>query len=274
MDRHESRYETRSAESTDPIRHEEAECSPDRSADYVIVGRPATVRDMPARLRPREELERVGVRNVSDAVLLAVLLRSGVRGTNVVDLAHRLIEEYGSLSALASASVEELATRRGVGSVKAQVLTAALELARRLNEEKAVPRPRVRTPGDVEQLLRDEVRGLDHEVFWSLPLDAKNGMKSAPIAASHGLLDASLVHPREVFREAIRMAAAAVVVAHNHPSGDPSPSAEDIRVTKQLIEAGRIVDIKVLDHVILGRRGEGGTGGYFSMREQGIATFG
>ncbi len=229
------------------------------------------IADMPHRLRPREEVERRGVLNVSDDVLLAVLLRSGTRGRNVVELARALVTRYGSLTALSAASVEELAQERGMGKVKAQVLAAALELSRRLGEESAPARRSIRTPEDVFTLLRDHARGLEQESFWVLLLDAKNCVKARAVPVTHGILDASLIHPREVFREAIRTSTAAVILAHNHPSGDPAPSAEDIRVTRQLVEAGRVIDIKVLDHVVMGA---GGHRPYCSMREEGILEFG
>lgn len=243
------------------------------SSDYVIEKSSWRVRDIPERLRPREEMERLGVEHVSDDVLLAIILRSGVRGVNVVDLARRLLKNYGSFTGLVCSSVQELAKQEGMGPVKAQVLMAALEIAGRLSEESAPKRQSIKTPQDVVRLLRDKARTLDSEVFWVLLLDTKNCLKSGPVDISRGLLDASLVHPREVFREAVRTATAAVVLAHNHPSGDPAPSAEDIRITKQMIEAGRIVDIKVLDHVILGRSVDGRKD-FLSLREEEIVDFG
>lgn len=241
---------------------------------YVIEPGVWRVRDIPERLRPREEMARAGAEHVSDDVLLAIILRSGVKGVNVVDLARQLIKTYGSLAALAAASPAELATIKGMGPVKAQVLAAALEIARRYSQEAAPKRPRVRTPEDAAVLLRDDVRSLDQEVFWVLLLDSKNFLKGKPVEITSGLLDASLVHPREVFKEAIRLSTAAVVLAHNHPSGDPAPSSEDVRITKQLVEAGRIVDIKVLDHVILGKATGQGLPDFLSMREQGVVSFG
>jgi DNA repair protein RadC len=230
------------------------------------------VRDLPERLQPREIVERMGVENVPDDVLLAVILRSGVRGTNVLELARRLLQRYGSLTGLASSSLPELRAERGMGRVKTQVLMAALALGRRMSEEQAPERRRVKTPHDVMSILRDHVRQLDREVFWVLLLDPRNRLVGRPVEVTHGLLDASLVHPREVFREAIRSATAAVVLAHNHPSGDPAPSAEDVRITRQMISAGKIVDIRVLDHVILGRE-RAGMPGYCSLREDGIVEF-
>ena len=242
-------------------------------SDYNIDGSGWRVRDIPERLRPREEMARLGVENVSDDVLLAIILRSGVRGVNVVDLAGGLLKEYGSLTALAGCSVDELAGKGGMGPVKAQVLIAALEIARRLSQERTPKRYRIKTPEDVAVLLRESVRKLDTEVFWVLLLDAKNHLKGRPIDITRGLLDASLVHPREIFREAIRSPAAAIVLVHNHPSGDTMPSPDDIRITKQLVEAGKIIDIKVLDHVVLGKSSERGMKDLISMREAGIVDF-
>jgi len=241
--------------------------------EYVIEGTAYRVCDMPVRMRPREEMERLGVGHVSDEVLLAVILRTGVQGANVLDVARRLLTRYGSLTGIASVSVSELARERGMGNVKAQVLLSALELAKRLAEERTPLRSRIRTPEDAAQLMRDKVRTLDYEVFWVILLDSKNYLKGGVVEITRGLLDANLVHPREVFREAIRGATAAVVLVHNHPSGDPTPSAEDIRITKQLVEAGRIVDIKVLDHVIVGKRTAAGNRDFISMRESGIVEF-
>jgi len=231
------------------------------------------VRDMPEQIRPREAVAQFGVENVGDDVLLALLLRMGVKGINVVDLARMLIRRYGSLTSMAETSVSDLAQVHGVGPVKAQILKAALELGRRVGSESRAERIRISTPGDVYSLLRHRAATLGKEVFWVLLLDAKNALKCQPIDVTSGILDASLVHPREVFREAVRSAAAAVVLAHNHPSGDPCPSAEDLRITRQLVEAGGIVDIKVLDHVILGRCSSTSKDGYLSLRESGTVKF-
>lgn len=217
-------------------------------------------------------MSRLGVENVSEEVLLAVLLRNGIRAINVCELARSILIGYGSLSELARASVEELAGISGLGNAKAQILKAALELARRLSDESLPDRPAIRTPENVAALLREKVRVLEREIFWVLMLDAKNRLKGPPVEVSRGLLDASLVHPREVFRDAISSASAAVVLAHNHPSGDPAPSAEDIRITKQLIESGKIIDIRVLDHVIVTRPNENAPD-HFSLREQGLVSF-
>ncbi|MEI6564007.1 MAG: DNA repair protein RadC [bacterium] len=232
---------------------------------------------MPARLRPREALERQGIENVSDEVILAILLRTGSRGLNVVDLAERILFRYGSLTALARASVEELSrdkTFKGLGKVKAQILRSALDLARRMAEESRDERGvYVRTPEDAADLMRELARGLDHERFWTLNLDTRNRLKGAPREISKGILDASLVHAREVFKSAIQSGCAALVLIHNHPSGDPTPSPEDLRLTRQLAQAGQVIGIKVLDHIIVGRKSSAKAKDFLSLREGGLVTF-
>ena len=209
-----------------------------------------------------------------ESVLIAVLLRSGVKGRNVASLAEELLCHYGTLSAMARASAEELADHHGMGRVKAQVLKAALELARRLSDECLEDRPPLRTPGQVAEVLRERARALDQEVLWLLLLDTRYRLLRAPEEISRGILDANLVHPREVFRRAVGHAAAAVILAHNHPSGDTTPSAEDVRVTRQLVEAGRLMDIEILDHVIVGCPSGSDRQAFFSLRESGMVTFG
>ena len=245
-----------------------------KETEYDVPKTGGRVCDMPERLRPREEMDRLGVEHVSDDVLLAILLRSGTAGRNVTELARGLLTQYGSLTDLANVSVEELGAVRGMGKVKAQVLRAALELAKRLSEEAVGRGPRVKTASDVCNLLRERVRIMENEAFWVIILDAKNRAKREPVEVTRGLLDSSLVHPREIFRQAVRSAAGAVVLAHNHPSGDPTPSAEDIRVTRQLVDAGRIMDIRVLDHVVIAKAAKSGQGEFVSMREEGLAEFG
>jgi DNA repair protein RadC len=171
------------------------------------------------------------------------------------------------------ASVEELSQIKGIGPTKAQIIKAALELGARLNAEAMPRKQKVRTPQDVMRLLGGKAQKLEREIFWALLLDNKNVLKCRPVDVSVGLLNVSLAHPREVFVEAIRTTSAAIVLAHNHPSGDPTPSAEDIRITKQLVEAGKIVDIKVLDHVVIGKRDSSNSDRYVSMREEGLIEF-
>jgi DNA repair protein RadC len=242
--------------------------------DYSAEMARLRMRDMPHQLRPREQVERVGVEHVPDDVLLAIILRTGVPGRNVLELARGLIQEFGSLTGLTRASADDIRSRsKGLGPVKVQVLMAALELGRRLGQEIAPRRRKVRSPADVAEVLRPVSRTLENEVFWALLLDATNRLKGRPIDITRGLVDASLVHPREVFRPAVRSSSAAVIIAHNHPSGDPSPSSEDLRITRQVVQAGEVVDIKVLDHIIMGCREEGRELDFLSLREEGLVEF-
>ena len=231
------------------------------------------VQDLPARQRPREEMERLGASHVSDSVLLAIILRTGTRGMSVVDLARHMLVKYGSLTNLATVSIDELTKIKGIGRVKAQMLVAALELAKRLSEETISDEYAIKTPEDVVHVFREKTRTLKQEAFWILLLNAKNRLNGGPEEITEGLLDASLVHPREVFTKAITTHSAAIILVHNHPSGDPTPSAEDIRITKQLVQAGKIVDIKVLDHIILGNLSKQSGSGFLSLREAGLIDF-
>ena len=230
------------------------------------------VRDMPKQMLPRERMEKDGVESLSDEELLAVLLSSGTKGFSVLDLAQALIKRYGSLNTLAECSIKELHAFPGLKRVKAQKLKAALELARRMGTE-SKERQVIRTPEDVVRLLRAAARGRAEEIFWMLPLDAKYRLKRPAVEVTSGIADASLAHPREVFREAICFNSSAVVLVHNHPSGDPTPSAEDIRLTRELVAAGKVVGIPVLDHVILAGNTTAGAREFVSLREAGLVTF-
>ncbi len=230
--------------------------------------------DMPAQLRPREEFERVGAENVSDAVLLALILRTGTHGMNVVEVSQRLLSAFGSLTALAKASVKDLQSIDSIGPVKAQMIKAAMELAQRLTRESVGESPIVTTPEQAAAVLRERARVLQKEVFWALMLDAKNRLIGEPQKISEGTLTSSLVHPRELFKKALEYSCASMILAHNHPSGDPTPSAEDIRVTKQLIGAGEVMGIKVLDHIVLGHRKWYNSTDFLSLRETGVVKFG
>lgn len=229
---------------------------------------------MPPQLRPREEFERVGAENVSDAILLALILRTGTSGVNVIEVAQRLLSVFGSLTALAKASVKELQSIDSIGPVKAQMIKASMELAQRLTRESIGEYPVISTPEQAAAVLRERARVLQHEVFWSLMLDAKNRLIGEPKKISEGTLTSSLVHPRELFKRALEHSCAAILLAHNHPSGDPTPSAEDVKVTKQLVKAGEVMGIKVLDHIILGRRTHHDAFDFVSLRESGLVQFG
>ncbi|MDF7805925.1 DNA repair protein RadC [Pontiellaceae bacterium B12219] len=229
--------------------------------------------DMPAQLRPREEFERVGAENVSDAVLLALILRTGTKGMNVVEVSQRLLSAFGSLTALAKASVKEIQAINSIGPVKAQMIKAAMELAQRLTRESVGESPMVVTPEQAAAVLRERARVLQKEVFWALMLDAKNRLIGEPQKISEGTLTSSLVHPRELFKKALELSCASMILAHNHPSGDPTPSSEDIKVTKQLIGAGQVMGIKVLDHIVIGHRRTNSNTDFLSLREAGLVRF-
>ncbi len=241
------------------------------------------IKDLPDHRRPRELALDMGIDQVPDEVLVAILLRAGTRGQSVIDLARQLLDRHqGSLARLADASQDEIRGIRGrdasarpikgIGSVKALELRAAFELGRRAAQEDRGLLPLIREPTHVLSLLKKDTARLDQEVFWVLLLDQKYRLRQAPEAVTKGILDASFAHPREVFREAIRMAAAAIIVAHNHPSGDPTPSAEDIRSTRQLVETGRIVGIQLLDHIVIGGK-RPHPAPYVSLRESGLVDF-
>lgn len=239
---------------------------------YVPEGTGCRIQDLPPKSRPREYAERVGVEHAPPDVLLALLLRTGFKGVNAVELARTLLRKYGSLLHLSAVTVSELCSVKGISKTKAQILKAAFVLAHHIRAEEQVDRPRLSRPEDVYALMQGRTSALEREKFWVLILDRKNRLKCEPIDVTSGILDASLVHPREVFREAIRNAAGNIVLVHNHPSGDPAPSAEDLRITQQLIDAGKVIDIKVLDHVILGH-GQANNRNFCSLRESGLVTF-
>ena len=234
---------------------------------------PLRVRDLPTEARPREKMELVGADKLTTEELLAILLGSGTQGFNVLEVARALHGKYGSLTALAEDSATAFKSVRGIGPAKSKLLKAALALARRMSRETRDEQCVIRTPEDVERVLGTEARGRAQEVLWMLPLDVKYRLKRPPVAVTLGLADASLAHPREVFREAVACGSSALVLAHNHPSGDPTPSAEDIRLTRELVAAGKVVGIPVLDHVILGRAETAGGRSYVSLREAGLVEF-
>ena len=227
------------------------------------------LKDQPLSERPRERLREKGPDSLSPAELLAILLRTGLKGTNVVEIGKGLVQRFGTLDALARASWQELAKQPGIGPDKAVTLVAAFSLARRLVEETCGASPVLDTPEAVANLMREEVRLRNAEVFQVILLNTRRRLIGKPVKIADGTLDTILVHPREVFRPAIENSAAAVVLAHNHPSGDPTPSEADIKVTRDLIRAGQLLKIEVLDHVILGRTTPDRPRDYVSLRELG-----
>jgi DNA repair protein RadC len=227
------------------------------------------LKDQPASERPRERLRERGPDSLSPGELVAILLRTGLKGTNVVDIAKELVRRYGSLDALARASWQELAEAPGIGPDKAVTLVAAFSLARRLVEEVRADSPVLDTPEAVANLMREDARLRNGETFQVLLLNTRRRLIGKPVKIADGTLDTILVHPREVFRPAIENNAAAAVLVHNHPSGDPTPSEADIKVTRDLIRAGQLLKIEVLDHVILGRATQERQKDYVSLRELG-----
>jgi DNA repair protein RadC len=226
------------------------------------------LKDQPLSQRPRERLLAHGANALSHAELLAILLRTGLKGANAVDVGTQLISKFGSLQSLACASIEDLRTVKGVGRDKAVTLVAAFTLARKMAEELRNDSPLLDTPEAVANLMREDARLRNVETFQILLLNTRRRLIRVARVCD-GTLDTLLVHPREVFQPAITASAAAVVLAHNHPSGDPTPSEADIKVTRDLIRAGQLLKIEVLDHVILGRASEQRPKDWVSLRELG-----
>jgi DNA repair protein RadC len=226
------------------------------------------LKEQPLSERPRERLVAKGADALSDAELLAILLRTGLKGANAVEIGKQLLHQFKSLQGLARASLEDLMTVKGVGSDKAVTLVAAFALARKMSEETRRESPVLDTPEAVAALMREDIRLREVETFQVLLLNTRRRLIKVEKIAD-GTLDTILVHPREVFRPAIDAGAAAIVLLHNHPSGDATPSEADIKVTRDLIRAGQLLKIEVLDHVILGRKTAERAKDYTSLRELG-----
>lgn len=209
-----------------------------------------------------------GAESLSHAELIAILLRTGTKGVSALDVAQQLLQRFGTLENLARASLDELKQTKGVGRDKAIALKSAFVLAQRMAQEIQCEAPLLDTPQRVADLLREANRLYDVEHFQVLLLNTRRRLIRLE-EISQGTLDTILVHPREVFKLAIAANASALVLAHNHPSGDPAPSDADIKVTRDLIRAGHLLKIEVLDHIILGRRTEERPRDYVSLRELG-----
>ncbi len=225
------------------------------------------IRELPASERPRERLSRLGATALSNAELIAILLRTGMRGVNAVDLARQLLERYASLNGLARCSVAELSVVKGIGPAKAVQLAAAFGLAARTAQEK-IAGQRVDTPQIVCDLLGPDLRALRKESLRILLLDTRYQLIRQE-EISLGTMNESLAHPREIFRPALVHSAYAVIVAHNHPSGDPTPSEADHRLTRRLAEAAGLLQITLLDHIIIGSP-HPDRAAYFSFKEAGV----
>lgn len=224
----------------------------------------SAIRELPNGERPRERLKSHGVHALSSSELLAILLGSGSQGTSAMRIGHDILaSSHGSLRRLSSQPVAALTALTGVGNARAVAIHAALELGRRMAAEEREDGIPVRGPRDVHEIFGQRLQDLPVEEFHVAILDSQHRLER-DVTVTRGLLNSSLVHPREVFREAIAENAAAIILIHNHPSGDPTPSPDDRVTTEQLVQAGRVLDIPVQDHVIIGR------GRYLSFAEAGL----
>jgi DNA repair protein RadC len=221
------------------------------------------IRDLAVSDHPRERLVQVGERSLAISELLAIVLRTGIGGENVIRLAERTLAHFGGLPGLARASITEMQEVKGIGIAKAVEMKASLELGRRLIAAVPHDRPIVTSPADAANLLMTEMAFLEQEHLRLVLLDTRNHVISTPTIYI-GSLNTSVLRVGELFRAAIKENAAAFIVAHNHPSGDPAPSPEDVRVTSQIVSAGKLLDIDVLDHIIVGRQR------FVSLKERGL----
>lgn len=221
------------------------------------------MRDLPTSERPRERLLRYGVSALSTPELLAIVLRNGSRGENVLAMALRLISHYKNVHGLARTPAAELARQRGMGPAKTAEVLAAFELGRRLAATSPEERPMVTSPEDAYHLLAGEMAGEEQEQIRVLFLDTKNHVLGSSMVYK-GNVNTAVVRVAELFREAVRANCVKLIVAHNHPSGDPSPSDDDIRITREISEAGKLLQIEVLDHLVIGQHG------YVSLKERGL----
>jgi DNA repair protein RadC len=222
-----------------------------------------TIKDLPAEERPRERLLALGAEKVSNAELLAVILRTGTRSDSALDLAQAILARAGQLRELPYLTVEELMELKGVGPAKAVQVKAALELGRRMVVASRGYNVDITSPEDVFHYMKEEMRYLEQEEFRIILLNIKNKVLGVETVFRGGL-NSSIVHPREIFRLALRRSAASMILLHNHPSGDPTPSAEDISITRRLVDAAEIMGVHILDHIVMGE------GRFLSFREKGL----
>lgn len=222
-----------------------------------------TIMDLPENERPREKLLRYGAETLSNSELLAIILRTGSAKENILTLSNRIIAQRGGLNGLLNSTAEDFIHVKGIGTAKASQLLALCEISKRFKAFKSGEEVKITSPNDVATYIMEEMRQLKKEVFKLIMVNTKKIVISVK-DVSIGSLNASIVHPREVFLEAIRHNSASIIVCHNHPSGDPTPSTEDIKVTKRLKEAGNLLGIELLDHIVIGN------GNYISFKEKGI----
>lgn len=220
------------------------------------------IKDVPREDRPRERLIDLGASHLSNQELLAILLGSGTRHESVIELSNRVLVHFEGILLLKDATIEELTAIRGIGVAKAVVLMSAIEMGKRMQKMKPIERYMIRSPEDGADFVMEEMRDLKQEHFICLFLNTKNQVLHRQTIFI-GSLNASIVHPREVFKEAVKRSAASIICAHNHPSGDPTPSQEDIQVTRRLKECGKMIGIELLDHLVIGDRK------FISLKEKG-----
>ena len=219
--------------------------------------------DMASEDRPRERLALTGAEALNNAELLAILLRTGLKGENAVRLGERLLAQHGGLVGLLKMSYADLCKVKGIGPAKAAQLKAAVELGRRIAAASPAEKPTINSPADAANVIMYEMRALDQEVVKVLLLDTRNRL-IAVVEVYRGSLNTSMIRVGELFREAVKQSAASIIVAHNHPSGDPSPSPDDVVVTRMMVEAGRLLDIPVHDHIVIGQNR------FVSLKERGL----
>ncbi|MEW6403053.1 MAG: DNA repair protein RadC [Chloroflexota bacterium] len=213
--------------------------------------------------RPRERLQSLGPQALTNAELIAILLRTGVKGESAVDVGQRLLNTFGGLAGLQRASLEELKGQRGIGKAKTAQIKAAIELGRRLMVESPEERPAINSPGDAAALVQYEMSALEQEHLRVILLDRRNRVLNI-VEVYKGSVNSSQVRIGELFKEAVRRNASALIVIHNHPSGDPTPSPDDVAVTRGIVQAGKLLDIDVLDHLVIGQ------GKWVSLKERGL----
>lgn len=221
------------------------------------------IKELPANDRPRERLEKYGAEALSNAELLALLCRTGTSEYSVIALAEHILGKFGGLRGVATARAEELREIKGIGPAKSVEILAMVELGKRLAIASGGLDPIIRSPQDAADILMARLRDEKQEKFYGVFLNAKN-MVIKTLQITVGVLDSSLITPREIFREGIACSSASVILAHNHPSGDPTPSQDDITVTKRLCSAGTAIGIEVLDHLIIGDNR------WLSLKERGL----
>jgi len=225
-----------------------------------------TLHDLPADERPRERLLKYGVESLSLQELLSLIFGRGVKGESVVNISQKLISSFGSLDQISEASIEELKEIKGLGLAKACQLKACFEISRRLKKEENLNKNKIiNSPKDLFSLLKEKIINFHKEYFMVVSLDNRNKVINVD-TVSIGTLNSSLIHPRETFEAAIKNHAAAIIICHNHPSGELKPSEDDLIITQNLVKAGKLLGIDVSDHLIITKEG------YFSFKERGLIT--